>query len=87
MTSEIWAHEHGPQGGDELNLIQSGKNYGWPVITYGVNYIIGTKIGEGTKKRYGTTNLYLDTLHWNVWTDVHKGNTFAKWDNNLLIAD
>ena len=72
VTSEIWAHEHGPQGGDELNLIQSGKNYGWPVITYGVNYVIGTKIGEGTKKRYGTTNLYLDTLHWNVWTDVHK---------------
>ena len=51
VTSEIWAHEHGPQGGDELNLIQSGKNYGWPVITYGGNYVIGTKIGEGTKKK------------------------------------
>jgi len=46
----LWAHEHGPQGGDELNLVLSGKNYGWPVITYGVNYGSGTKIGEGTEK-------------------------------------
>lgn len=37
-TGEIWEHEHGPQGGDEVNRIQSGANYGWPVITYGVNY-------------------------------------------------
>lgn len=50
-TGEIWAHEHGPQGGDELNQIVAGKNYGWPVITYGVNYGIGTKIGEGTHKQ------------------------------------
>ncbi|MEN8260591.1 MAG: PQQ-dependent sugar dehydrogenase [Pseudomonadota bacterium] len=46
----IWAHEHGPQGGDELNILEAGANYGWPVITYGVNYVIGTKIGEGTSK-------------------------------------
>lgn len=50
QTGEVWLHEHGPQGGDELNLIAAGKNYGWPVITYGVNYGIGTKIGEGTHK-------------------------------------
>ena len=49
-TGKMWAHEHGPQGGDEINIIESGKNYGWPVITYGVNYFIGTKIGEGTHK-------------------------------------
>lgn len=46
----IWAHEHGPQGGDEVNILEAGANYGWPVITYGVNYVIGTKIGEGTAK-------------------------------------
>ena len=49
-TGELWADEHGPQGGDELNLVERGKNYGWPVITYGVNYGFGTKIGEGTAK-------------------------------------
>ena len=49
-TGELWAHEHGPQGGDEVNIIRAGRNYGWPVITYGVNYGIGTKIGEGTAK-------------------------------------
>lgn len=46
-TGELWGHEHGPQGGDELNHIVKGKNYGWPVITYGVNYGLGTAIGEG----------------------------------------
>ena len=46
----FWAHEHGPQGGDELNRPQPGKNFGWPVITYGRNYGTGTKIGEGTER-------------------------------------
>jgi glucose/arabinose dehydrogenase len=49
-TAEVWATEHGPQGGDELNRIVPGRNYGWPVITYGVNYGTGTKIGEGVEK-------------------------------------
>ncbi len=50
-TQQIWTHEHGPQGGDEINIMQPGINYGWPVITYGVNYGIGTKICEGTHKQ------------------------------------
>jgi glucose/arabinose dehydrogenase len=50
VTGELWSHEHGPQGGDEVNILRKGVNYGWPVITYGVNYGIGTKIGEGTAK-------------------------------------
>ncbi|MBV7540457.1 PQQ-dependent sugar dehydrogenase [Acidovorax sp. sic0104] len=45
----LWMHEHGPQGGDEINLPQPGRNYGWPVITYGENYG-GGKLGEGTAK-------------------------------------
>ena len=49
-TLEVWTHEHGPQGGDEVNVTKPGLNYGWPVITYGVNYGFGTKIGEGTAK-------------------------------------
>lgn len=49
-TGQLWTHEHGPQGGDEINVVQRGLNYGWPVITYGVNYGSGTPIGEGTQK-------------------------------------
>lgn len=49
-SGEIWTHEHGPQGGDEVNILSAGANYGWPVITYGVNYGIGTPIGEGIEK-------------------------------------
>ncbi|MCA0933170.1 PQQ-dependent sugar dehydrogenase [Lutimonas saemankumensis] len=46
-TGKIWIHEHGPQGGDEINIIESGKNYGWPVITYGINYD-GSEITDKT---------------------------------------
>jgi len=48
-TGEIWAHEHGPQGGDEINIIEVGKNYGWPVISYGINYD-GTPFTDITDK-------------------------------------
>jgi aldose sugar dehydrogenase len=49
-TGELWTTEHGPQGGDELNVPAAGANHGWPVITYGRNYGIGTKIGDGTER-------------------------------------
>jgi len=45
-TGELWASEHGPQGGDEINLVRGGRNYGWPLVTYGRNYGVGTRIGE-----------------------------------------
>jgi glucose/arabinose dehydrogenase len=45
-TGELWASEHGPQGGDEINRVESGRNYGWPLVTYGRNYGLDTKIGE-----------------------------------------
>ncbi|HSI56680.1 MAG TPA: PQQ-dependent sugar dehydrogenase [Ideonella sp.] len=49
-TGELWTQEHGPQGGDEVNIDRAGLNYGWPLITYGRNYGTGTRIGEGTQK-------------------------------------
>ena len=49
-TGDIWSNEHGPQGGDELNLVKPGLNYGWPVIGYGVNYRSGSRIHESTHK-------------------------------------
>ncbi|MEX2363924.1 MAG: PQQ-dependent sugar dehydrogenase, partial [Balneolaceae bacterium] len=48
-TGQIWVHEHGPRGGDEVNIIEAGKNYGWPVVSYGVNYS-GTPFAEDTVK-------------------------------------
>ncbi len=50
QTGELWTHEHGPQGGDEVNVSEPGRNYGWPVITYGAEYVTGRAIGEGTAK-------------------------------------
>jgi len=49
-TGELWISEHGPQGGDELNVIVGGRNYGWPIITYGTEYTTSAPIGEGTAK-------------------------------------
>ncbi len=52
-TGQLWLSEHGPQGGDEVNIAQAGRNYGWPVVTYGRNYGVGTRIGEeGPKPGY-----------------------------------
>ncbi|NMG65302.1 PQQ-dependent sugar dehydrogenase [Azoarcus indigens] len=50
VSGELWINEHGPQGGDELNRVLPGKNYGWPVITYGREYVTGSRIGEGTSR-------------------------------------
>jgi glucose/arabinose dehydrogenase len=50
VTGQLWTCEHGPQGGDEINVDEAGKNYGWPVVTYGREYVTGAKIGEGTTK-------------------------------------
>ncbi|MES0326911.1 MAG: PQQ-dependent sugar dehydrogenase, partial [Gammaproteobacteria bacterium] len=86
-TGEIWTHEHGPQGGDEINIVKSGKNYGWPVITYGVNYGWGTKIGEGTRKSGMEQPLY----YWDPsiapsGMAFYDGNKFPQWRGNLFVG-
>lgn len=50
QTGELWTHEHGPQGGDEVNVTLAARNYGWPVVTFGREYGIGTRIGEATER-------------------------------------
>ena len=86
-TGRVWAHEHGPQGGDEVNILASGSNYGWPVITYGANYGSGTKIGEGTTKEG-----MIAPLHYWVPSIAPSGmafytaNNFPKWKGNLFIG-
>ncbi len=86
-TGELWTHEHGPQGGDELNVIRAGVNYGWPVITYGVNYVIGTRIGEGMAKPGMAQPLY-------YWVPsiapsgmaFYTADRFPGWRGNLLLG-
>ena len=46
VSGELWASEHGPQGGDEINAVEPGRNYGWPLLTFGRNYVTGTRIGD-----------------------------------------
>jgi len=85
-TGEIWTHEHGPRGGDEINIIQAGKNYGWPVITYGINYH-GTKITDKTS----TPGMEQPLHYWDpsiapsgmafITSDI-----YPNWKGNLLVG-
>jgi glucose/arabinose dehydrogenase len=87
ITGQVWAHEHGPQGGDEINILKAGINYGWPVITYGANYGSGSKIGEGTAKE----NMAQPLLFWvpsiaPSGMAFYSGKAFAKWKGNLFVG-
>lgn len=86
LTKELWTGEHGPQGGDEINIDRAAKNYGWPVITYGENYG-GGKIGEGTHKDGMEQPIYkwvpsIATAGFIFYT----GDKFPQWKNNILLA-
>jgi len=86
-SGELWAHEHGPQGGDEINVIRAGVNYGWPVITYGVNYVIGTAIGEGTHKPGMAQPLYywVPSIAPSGMT-FYTGDRFPRWRGDLFVG-
>lgn len=86
-TGELWAHEHGPQGGDEVNVVEAGKNYGWPVITYGREYGTGFRIGEGTHK----AGMEQPVVYW-VPSIAPSGMAFLTsdrypgWQGNLFVG-
>ena len=85
-TGEIWVTEHGPQGGDELNRLQSGANYGWPVITYGEEYG-GGKIGEGTAKEGMEQPVYYYVP--SIATGglaFYQGTQFPLWNGDAFIC-
>jgi len=86
-TGDVWLHEHGPQGGDELNIAEAGKNYGWPVITYGVNYVIGTRIVEGTHKPGMEQPLYywVPSIAPSGMT-YYTGDKLPQWRGDLLVG-
>jgi aldose sugar dehydrogenase len=86
-TGDIWATEHGPQGGDELNLILKGHNYGWPVVGYGVNYGSGSRIHEATHR----DGMDQPVHHWvpSIATSgllLYTGDRFPKWKGNLFVG-
>ena len=87
QTGELWANEHGPQGGDELNRIQPGRNYGWPVIGFGVNYTTGLAIHAGTHRNGMEQPV-------KVWVPsigvsglmVYTGDKFPQWRGNIFVG-
>ncbi len=86
-SGRIWMHEHGPQGGDELNVLKAGANYGWPAVTYGRNYVTGTRIGEGTTRADVEPPIY-------YWVPsiapsgmaFYDGDKFPQWQGDLFIG-
>jgi aldose sugar dehydrogenase len=86
-TGALWETEHGPQGGDELNLIERGKNYGWPVIGYGANYTLGTEIhasrskeGMEQPKAYFVPSIGISGLA------IYAGDKFPNWKGNAFTG-
>ena len=85
-TGAIWASEHGPRGGDELNVINGGKNYGWPLVTYGINYD-GSPISENTK----APGIEDPVVQWTPGIAISAiefvtGPLFPQWENDLLVG-
>jgi glucose/arabinose dehydrogenase len=86
QTGQLWTVEHGARGGDELNRPEAGKNYGWPVISYGVHYS-GAKIGEGTAKPGMEQPVYYwDPVIAPSGLTFYKGEEFRDWQGSLLIG-
>jgi len=86
-TGNVWTNEHGPQGGDELNLERAGKNYGWPVIGFGVNYTTGKAIHAGTHKEGMEQPLHIWVPSIGISGAMfYTGDRFPQWKGQLFIA-
>lgn len=87
VTGELWENEFGPRGGDEVNIIKAGKNYGWPVITYGLEYS-GQQIGDVIQQKEGMEQpvYYWDPVISPSGMVFYKGDAIPEWKNNLFIG-
>lgn len=87
VTGDLWQSEHGPRGGDEINRVQAGRNYGWPVITYGIEYG-GQAIGDAIQQQEGMEQpvYYWDPVVSPSGMTFYKGNRVPEWENNLFIG-
>lgn len=84
-TGALWESEHGPRGGDEVNIVLPGRNYGWPVVSYGVNYD-GTPVGSGRQR---APEMEEPVIHWTPvigasGMEFYTGNTFPGWKGSLF---
>lgn len=86
-TGDLWESEFGPRGGDEINLIQPGKNYGWPIITYGIEYA-GPKIGDGIQQKESMEQpvYYWDPVISPSGITFCSSDAIPEWKNNLFVA-
>lgn len=86
-TGDLWENEFGPRGGDEVNLISPGKNYGWPVITYGIEYQ-GGKIGDAIQQKPGMEQpvYYWDPVISPSGMTFYSADIMSEWKNNLFLA-
>lgn len=87
QTGELWTHEHGPQGGDEINRALPGLNYGWPEVTYGREYVTGRKIGQGSSR----DDVEPPLLQWTPsiapsGMSFYTGERFPQWKGNVLVG-
>jgi glucose/arabinose dehydrogenase len=87
QTGDVWTNEHGPQGGDELNRIQPGRNYGWPVIGFGVNYQTGLAIHSGTHRQgmEQPVHIWVPSIGISALM-VYTGDRFPQWQGNLFVG-
>jgi glucose/arabinose dehydrogenase len=87
VTGDLWENEFGPRGGDELNRIQAGRNYGWPTITYGYEYS-GARVGEGLTERNGLEQpvYYWDPVLSPSGMTFYSGKGLDEWKNDLFIC-
>ena len=85
ISNKLWEIEHGPRGGDEINLIKSGANYGWPVISYGKEYWGPLSVGEGTHRKgmEQPIKYYVPSIAPGSLT-IYSGNAFPMWKGNLF---
>lgn len=87
-TGQLWVAEHGPQGGDEINVVRKGRNYGWPLVTFGCEYNTCAPIGEGTAR----AGLAPPLVHWGLPAIapsnliLYTGDQFPEWKGSVLVG-